>query len=127
MVKYYFYKLKFAICLLNYPDAKGFVLLTQYPTYIKIQFHLKNLSPGSYDCNMHEYGDESANYNNIGSHYVTLSNIVADNKKNCTYVHYCHNLLLNQIMGRSMIIYSKTDNTKKIACGIIGYRNNIIT
>lgn len=120
MVKYYFYKLKYAVCLLNHPNDKGHIFLTQYVDYTKLQFHLKNLLSGAYMCQIYEYGDERANYANIGQPIGSLHKIVLDDDGMCTYMS--NELSVDNIMGRTIVIYSEANPTKKIACGVVGYK-----
>lgn len=129
MIKYSFYKLKFAICSLiipcraktGYPHSNGKILFTEYPSHIEIQFQLKNWLSGSYDLYIHEYGDESFIYDSLGLQYRKhpLAKIIITTDGVYNNIINIRNLHIDEIMGRSIIMYC---NTKKIAYGIIGYR-----
>lgn len=121
MIKYSFYKLKFAICSFDYPHPNGRILFTEYPSHIEIQFQLKNWLPGSYDLYIHEYGDESIIYDSLGLQYGKhpLAKIIITADGTYNNIINIRNLRLNEIIGRSIIMYA---HNKKISYGIIGYR-----
>ena len=130
--KYYFYKLKSVICSLNYPNDSGWILLTQYPSYIKIEFKLKNvvtgsicshvttkedLSPmGSTDINIYEYGDERNGYNTVGKILYHICDIYINSNGTYNGTYYTTSFDINEIIGRSIII---NNNNMNSASGII--------
>lgn len=122
MIKYNFYKLKFAICSFDYAHSNGNILFTQYPLYTKVQFQLKNLPQGSYGLYVHEFGDESVIYDSLGSQYIdrTLGKITINSDGKYENTINFNKLYLDKIIGRSIIMYDS--NNKKITYGIIGYR-----
>ena len=119
MVKYYFHKLKLAICSFSSPNDKGYVLLTEYPSYIKLHFQLKNLLPGCQEFSIHEFGDGRNGLENMGRDYFgDPTYIIINNEGICNDVVNFFHLRLDQIIGRSIVI---NNSELKYAYGIIGH------
>jgi hypothetical protein len=120
---YQFYQLKPAVCCFKYPKDIGQMYLAQYPTHMQVRFQLNNLLPGAYTLNLHEFGDESNSFVNLGQHnpmYNLGKVIIGPSGIYNNIYDYNYPFSLDQIMGRSIVLKSDFDG-KNIAYGIVGH------
>lgn len=132
----------------NSSDISGWVTFTKVSDGVRVEAKLNGLSEGKHGFHIHTYGDCRADdYSSAGGHFNPaqekhgapddsarhmgdMGNISANGTAAIDYVD--HNININKIIGRALILHKGTDDLTsqpsgaagpRIACGVIGYAN----
>jgi len=150
--------IKEAVAVINTDKIKGEVVFTQKDTRVIISIDIKGLKKNAkHGFHIHETGDLRegcksccAHYNPDntehagieGGHAGDLGNIKTDNKGVCKMTIVINKFLVDEILGRSIIIHEDEDDLglgeyedskttghsgARIACAVIGISKNGIT
>lgn len=134
---YSLYQITRAICQVSPSFGNninhGFIIFTQYPNSTKVEFNLKNLTPGKHGCHIHKSGDmrngcismgdhynpfqgTHKDLNELGNHLGDLGNIEIDVNGDCNIISMVDNLPLtgtHNIIGRGLVIHENEDDLGK--------------
>ena len=144
-------KIHEAVAVIDSGKIKGTVIFTQKEDHVRIKIDMKGLSKNhSHGFHIHESGDLREGCKSCCSHYNPddsehggldsghkgdLGNIKTDENGNCTMTIKTDKFIVDEILGRSIIIHQdeddlglgKFDDSKttghsgsRIACSVIG-------
>lgn len=140
-----------AVAVINTDKIKGVVLFTQKEGYVRVKIDIKGLNKNHlHGFHIHETGDLREGCKSCCSHYNPydtqhggidgghsgdLGNIETDSEGNCIMKLKTDKFIVDEILGRSIIIHEDTDDLglgehedslttghsgARIACSVIG-------
>jgi Cu-Zn family superoxide dismutase len=131
--------------------VNGIIIMKDTKKGLQIKIDLKNIKEGYHGFHIHNYGNMLNGCETLGGHYNPekqnhgsltskirhkgdLGNIKANSNNTCKKTIYVKDLVINELLGRSIVIHDKKDDLgkglnheskktgnagKRIGCGII--------
>lgn len=131
--------------------VKGLIIMKDTKKGLQMKIDLQNIKEGYHGFHIHQYGNMLNGCETLGGHYNPknqvhgsltskirhsgdLGNIKANSNNICKKTLYVKDLVINELLGRSIVIHEKKDDLgeglneeskktgnagKRIGCGII--------